>query len=159
LADASDLADIAALFLECWLVSYADVLPDSLVGSMTPSRAHEIWASALSNPELTILIATPEPGDVHGLVGFRQEPDGSGYVSSLYVSPRSQGRGFGGRLLREAETGLLDAGAAHGRLWVFAANHPSIRFYERHGWALDGRETTLAEWGEPQLGMTKPLGM
>jgi ribosomal protein S18 acetylase RimI-like enzyme len=152
-----DVDQLSAVFLDCWRISYAQVMPASLVAAMTPQKARSLWADALERPDQTILAATGDepPHIVVGLVGFELQADGAGYVSSLYVSPHLQGGGVGRLLLSGAEKELRDAGARTARLWVFEENAPSRAFYVRQGWKPDGRRETLPEWGQPQLGMTK----
>jgi len=57
-----------------------------------------------------------------------------GWVGQLYVEPFWPGRGIGRRMLdaakREPPGGL--------RLWTFASNRRSQRFYERHGFVEVG---------------------
>lgn len=152
-----DVDQLSAVFLDCWRISYAQVMPTSLVAAMTPQKARSLWADALERPSQTILAATGDepPHPVVGFVGFRLQEDGAGYISSLYVSPHLQGGGVGRLLLSGAEQELRDAGARTARLWVFEQNAPSRAFYVRQGWQPDGRRETLPEWGQPQLGMTK----
>lgn len=158
-AGPDDVDQLAAVFLDCWRISYAQVMPAPLVASMTRHKAWSMWADALSRPGQAIVAATRDepPHAAVGFVGFQLQPDATGYISSLYVSPRLQGGGVGRLLLGEAERQLRDSGAAIARLWVFEQNAPSCRFYLRQGWELDGRRETLPEWGQPQLGMTKTL--
>jgi ribosomal protein S18 acetylase RimI-like enzyme len=152
-----DIDQLSAVFLDCWKISYAEVMPASLVASMTEEKARSLWADALQRPNQTILAATADepPHPVVGFVGFQLQEDGAGYVSSLYVSPRLQGGGVGRLLLSGAERELRAAGARTARLWVFEQNAPSRAFYLRQGWQPDGRTETLPEWGQPQLSMTK----
>ena len=152
-----DIDQLSAVFLDCWRISYGQVMPASLVASMTPGKARSLWADALQRPNQTILAATADepPHPVVGFVGFQLQADGAGYVSSLYVSPQLQGGGVGRLLLSGAEQELRDAGARTARLWVFEQNAPSRAFYIRQGYHPDGRRETLPEWGQPQLGMTK----
>jgi ribosomal protein S18 acetylase RimI-like enzyme len=158
-AGPDDADQLTAVFLDCWRISYAQVMPAPLVESMTSLKARTMWADALERPGQTIVAATEDepPHAVLGFVGFQLEQDGTGYVSSLYVSPSLQGGGVGRLLLSEAEKGLRDSGARTARLWVFEANAPSRAFYVRQGWKPDGRRETLPQWGQPQLGMTKAL--
>jgi ribosomal protein S18 acetylase RimI-like enzyme len=158
-AGPDDAGHLTAVFLDCWRISYARVMPLPLVESMTPQKAAAMWADALQRPRRTIVAATEDepPHAVLGFVGFRLMEDGTGYVSSLYVSPNLQGGGVGTLLLSEAEKQLRDSGARTARLWVFEDNAPSRAFYVRHGWHPDGRRETLPEWGQPQLRMTKAL--
>lgn len=154
-----DIDQLSAVFLDCWRISYAPVMPAELVASMTPERARSLWADALQRPGQTILAAAGDepPHPLVGFVGFRLEEDGAGYVSSLYVSPRLQGGGAGRLLLTGAEEALRNSGARTAQLWVFEANAPSRAFYARQGWQPDGRRETLAEWGQPQVGLSKAL--
>jgi ribosomal protein S18 acetylase RimI-like enzyme len=158
-AGPADADQLTAVFLDCWRISYAPVMPASLVDAMTSQKARTMWADALTRPGQTIVAATRDepPHAVVGFVGFQLLEDGAGYVSSLYVSPSLQGGGVGRLLLSEAEQELRDSGARTARLWVFEANAPSRAFYARQGWQPDGRRETLPQWGQPQLGMTKAL--
>jgi ribosomal protein S18 acetylase RimI-like enzyme len=158
-AGPDDVDQLTAVFLDCWRISYAQVMPAPLVAGMTSQRAWSMWADAWKRPGQTILAATEDepPHAVLGFVGFQLVADAAGYVSSLYVSPSLQGGGVGRLLLSEAEKELRDAGARTARLWVFEENAPSRAFYAKRGWQPDGRRETLPEWGVPQLGMTKPL--
>jgi ribosomal protein S18 acetylase RimI-like enzyme len=158
-AGPDDVDQLTAVFLDCWKISYAKVMPASLVAGMTPRRARSLWADALRRPDQTIVAATEDepPHAVLGFVGFQLQEDGAGYVGSLYVSPNLQGGGVGRLLLSEAEKELRDRGARTARLWVFEENAPSRAFYARQGWKPDGRRETLPEWGQPQLGLTKTL--
>jgi ribosomal protein S18 acetylase RimI-like enzyme len=158
-AGPDDADQLTTVFLDCWRISYAQVMPASLVAGMTSQKASSMWADALQRPGQTVLAATEDdpPHTVVGFVGFQRLADGAGYVSSLYVSPNLQGGGVGRLLLSEAEKELRDSGARTARLWVFEENAASRAFYVKRGWALDGRRETLPEWGVPQLGMTKSL--
>ena len=158
-AGPDDADQLTTVFLDCWRISYAQVMPAPLVQGMTRQKARAMWADALARPGQTILAATADepPHAVLGFVGFRLQEDGSGYVSSLYVSPHLQKGGVGRLLLSQAEKEMAQAGVRTARLWVFEENEPSRAFYLRQGWMPDGRRETLPEWGQPQLGLTKAL--
>jgi ribosomal protein S18 acetylase RimI-like enzyme len=158
-AGRDDVDQLSAVFLDCWRISYAQVMPAPLVAGMTSQQARSMWADALKRPGQTILAAIEDepPHTVLGFVGFQLVAGAAGYVSSLYVSPNIQGGGVGRLLLSEAEKELRDSGARTARLWVFEENGPSRAFYVKQGWKLDGGRETLPEWGVPQLGMAKLL--
>lgn len=153
----ADLADVVAIFVDCWALSYREVMPAELVERMTPEAADSLWERSLADPGMDVLGTEGPDGRLAGIVGFRLIAPGVGYVSSLYVSPHAQGGGFGRRLLAAAERALTERGATTARLWVFEQNEPSRRFYERAGWKADGTRETLPEWGVPQIGMAKRL--
>jgi len=156
LARTTDLEAIVRVFLDCWTISYRRDLPAGLVDRITPAGARDLWAAALSNPELAVLVDLR--GDrVVGVASYAMPTADEGYVASLYVDPSAQGLGIGRRLLGSVEAQLAQAGRNRASLWVFAANAPSLAFYERQGWRRDGEVTTLPEWGEPQVRMVKNL--
>lgn len=68
-----------------------------------------------------------------GFIAFRR-----GWIDQLYVLPRRQHRGIGGRLLRVAQETWPELA-----LWTFQKNDPARRFYEKHGFVVieetDGR--------------------
>ena len=156
-ATPDDLEAFITVFLDCWQVSYSRTMPRELVDRMTRESAEALWREALAGGGDRYLAAEDESGALVGFVGCRLTGPGSGYVSSLYVSPHAQGGGYGRRLLAGAEAELKALGAVTARLWVFEQNGPSRGFYERSGWALDGTREVLPEWGQPQVGMAKRL--
>jgi GNAT superfamily N-acetyltransferase len=158
-AGTDDLEAIVDVFMDCWTISYASLMPAGLVDAMTREQARQIWASTLAKDAVEVMVAAaPEPGGrVRGVVGFSLPEPEAGYVASLYVSPGAQGTGTGRLLLAEAEKRLRARGARRARLWVFEENAPSRSFYQRQGWQPDGSRETLPEWGQPQIGMAKDL--
>ncbi|WP_158866896.1 GNAT family N-acetyltransferase [Leifsonia sp. AG29] len=155
-ATPDDAETFAAIFVDCWTISYSQVMPAELVERMTADRARKLWRGALASGDPYAAVEDDQ-GQVAGFVGYRLNDDGTGYVSSLYVSPFAQGGGYGRLLVTRAEDDLRALGATRARLWVFEQNEPSRRFYEKNGWSLDGTRETLEEWGQPQVGMAKRL--
>lgn len=154
-----DLEAVSRVFLACWVVSYAGVLPARVVSLFDERSARELWRGSLESPRpgTTGLVA-----DVHGracgitrLGTDPDEPD-AGHIFSLYVDPAVQGSGVGGRLLSAAIERLEAAGHATITLWVFAANEPARRFYARHGFLPDGGERVEAAFGEPEIRLRRP---
>jgi ribosomal protein S18 acetylase RimI-like enzyme len=154
-AGVGDLAAIVRVFLECWTVSYVAVLPAAVLSTMDEKSATALWAGALDRPG-TVLVAEVD-GTVLGLARYTVT-GADGYLASLYVSPRSQGGGLGGRLLAAAEHGMAGSGARAASLWVFADNAPSITFYRSRGWELTGAQRVEDQFGAPEAGLAKVLG-
>ncbi|GAA4919823.1 GNAT family N-acetyltransferase [Streptomonospora salina] len=114
-----------------WLRSFAAALP-------TVDRAHtdeqvRSWIREIVVPGQETWAAT-----VAGSVVAMMVLDGQD-LAQLYLDPRWQGRGIGGRLVRLAQQ-RRPAGLA---LWTFQVNESARRFYERHGFVAaertDGR--------------------
>lgn len=164
-ATRADLDALSNVFLACWHITYAQVMPAELVAAMTNDRATALIAALLERAaegRVQVLVAEDPafddtPPAQLGFVAFTRITPVLGDVASLYVAPTAQGRGVGRRLLTAAEEALRTEGAERAQLWVFEENAPSRRFYAAQRYAPDGRATTLPEWGRPQLGLSKPL--
>ncbi len=150
-----DLSAIVRVFLECWTVSYASVLPPAVLATMDEESATRLWEGALERPG-TVLVAERD-GDLLGIARYTVA-GADGYLASLYVSPRSQGGGLGSRLLAAAEDGMSVAGARVATLWVFADNAPSMAFYCSRGWEPTGSVRVEERFGAPEAGLVKVLG-
>lgn len=167
-ATPDDLSGVLGVFLACWRESYRGVLSDAAIDAMTDERADALWRRVLADPMGVVLLAERE-GEIVGITRYAAptgdattgdaptSDDGrvDGAVHSLYVSPRAHGGGIGGALLARASDELRAAGAEAATLWVFAANAPSIGFYESKGWHADGATRTQPEFGEPEQRMRK----
>lgn len=157
-ATPDDLSGVIEVFLACWRESYRGVLPDGAIDAMTDERAEALWQRVLADPVGVVLVAERDGGIV-GLTRYAATAVGEGRIDgavhSLYVSPRAHGGGIGGALLARATADLQEAGAEAATLWVFAANAPSIGFYEAKGWHPDGATRTQPEFGEPEQRMRR----
>lgn len=167
-ATPDDLSGVLGVFLACWRESYPGVLSDAAIDAMTDERAEALWRRVLTDPRGVVLLAERE-GEIVGITRYAtltgddttgddttgDDSRVDGAVHSLYVSPRAHGGGIGGALLARASDELRAAGAEAATLWVFAANAPSIGFYESKGWHADGATRTQPEFGEPEQRMRK----
>lgn len=148
-ATIDDRDAIVEVFLGCWRQSYAGVLPQSVIASMTDKRAAAMWNRLLEGGAGTTLIAEDGPR-VIGVTRF-ETADGTGIVQSLYVSPEARGQGVGSLLLGRAADDMTAEAPRSLVLWVFADNVSSIGFYARLGWLPDGESRTQDEFGVPEL--------
>jgi ribosomal protein S18 acetylase RimI-like enzyme len=154
-ATADDLPQVTGVFLACWRGSYAAVLPERLVTTMTDERAATMWARALTAPTGATVVAA-EDGNLLGVT--RYDASGTeGAVHSLYISPAAQGLGIGSRLLDHAVADFAARGVASATLWVFAGNGPAIAFYRSRGWLPDGGTRVEPEFGEAELRLRREL--
>lgn len=108
---------------------------------------------------LTDDASTPQ---ARGYVCFGPAPmtEGTFDLYWIAVDRKDQGRGFGGRLLRAVEE---DVRARGGRLLLIetasqAAYAPTIRFYERSGYALVSRIRDYYRPGDDKLVFAKRFG-
>lgn len=158
-ATAADLDAIVALFLRCWRLSYAGVLPEAVLARMGDEDATALWSRVLRDaPAGDVVLAVDEAETPLGVTRFGVTEAGLGHVASLYVSPETQGMGIGKLLLSFAEEELARRGAARATLWVFSDNAPSLGFYNARGWGDEGSTRVQDEFGAQEMLLAKDLG-
>ncbi|MER8009041.1 MULTISPECIES: GNAT family N-acetyltransferase [unclassified Streptomyces] len=93
--------------------------------------------------------------EVVGSVRGRVTEDGSASIGKLCVHPRLQGHGIGARLLRAAETALVEErGAKKFRLFTGHRSEGNLRLYRRVGYETVG--TSQGTDGVPMIILEKP---
>ena len=76
--------------------------------------------------------------DAEGVVGFVAWDAATGEILRLYTHPRAWGGGAGRALLDCALDALREAGFRQAWLNTEERNERGRRFYERHGWRVEG---------------------
>jgi ribosomal protein S18 acetylase RimI-like enzyme len=157
-----DAERIAEVHVAAWRAAYRNLLDEPLLeGFHVPARTI-IWREVLSQSEPNSLVAVAT-GEVVGFVHFVGMDSGGdggrmGEVTSIYVEPSHWRRGYGGELLSRALAELGEKGCLEAVMWVFEANGPARRFYETHGFALDGGRKLHAPSGLPEFRYRRGLG-
>lgn len=140
-----DSRELARVHVETWRHTYAGMVPDQYLTSLTVDAKAQVWKQWIQRQgqEETILLAEtqPEKDDAESsrVVGFghagptrdRDLPY-KGEVYTLYVEIDWQGRGIGRQLLACLFRDLLACGLDSALIWVLADN-PSRFFYEAMG--------------------------
>jgi GNAT superfamily N-acetyltransferase len=138
-AEVGDAEALTDLHLEVWEEAYADLMPASVFHDRRARRAERVasWSGIIAAGSSDNLLAWSDDGRLLGFssTGRGRDPD-DGLppleLMALYVRASSYGTGVGHALLDAA------LGAAPAYLWVLDGNDRAIRFYERHGFVLDG---------------------
>jgi GNAT superfamily N-acetyltransferase len=150
--DAETLTD---LHLDVWDDAYTGLVPAQLLLERRANRAGRIdrWHQILGSQASTEWVAQREPDDPR-LLGFastgagRDEPE-PGLprleLMALYVRAEAYGSGIGYALYASA------IGDSSAFLWVLDGNVRAIRFYERQGFAFDGKSRTEPEGVERRM--------
>lgn len=138
LATRDDLPAISDLLVATWHDTYDAHYGSERVTDIT-SRWHSVDAISqfLDEPEGCFLVVEGE-GRIAGTAFAKPEPDGSVHIFSLYIAPNSQRRGVG-QMMLDTVTGKFPDACCQ-RLDVLPANEGAIRFYERNGFEIVGRE-------------------
>jgi GNAT superfamily N-acetyltransferase len=153
-ATPDDAAAIARVHVDSWRTTYAHLLPQSFLGSLSYDERESSWARALGDhesKEFTYVAEHP----AEGIVGFATGgPERSGitdYSSELmaiYLLRAAQRMGIGRQLVSSIARHLSESGHRAMMVWVLADN-PSRAFYERLG--AEPVAEKLIEWAGVQL--------
>ena len=147
-----DAAQVARVYIESWHDTYAGMLPNRMLCSMTSRGQTARWRAAIrARGRETVLVAECGAYGVVGMASFGPSRDGAlgydGEVYTLYVDPAFYGRGSGRALMRGAFATLNKRGHSSCVIWAHARN-PVRFFYE----AMGGRviaERTAQMMGDP----------
>ena len=136
-ATVADARGIAEVHTRTWQAAYRHAFPDELLDGLDVDEREEGWRQHVVDPEAAVFVA-----DEDGVVGFlavgpSRDPDCDGELYGIYVAPEVWGKGAGPALM-EAGLDHLRSKFSEAILWVLEDNPRARRFYEKHGWALDG---------------------
>lgn len=147
-----DAAAIARVHVDTWRSTYAGLLPDRYLVTLSMIRRAAHWGEVLSRPSggETVIVASEPAAGVVGFLSFGPaRRDGwppaqreYGEVFMLYVEPDHQGAGFGRMLLEGGLALLAEAGFPGAVVWVLDGN-PSRFFYHALGAKLVTERTPL----------------
>jgi GNAT superfamily N-acetyltransferase len=139
-----DAAAIARIHVDSWRTTYAGIVPDEYLASLSCERREEIWRDSLADggrADFTF-VAEDARGEVIGFATGGPERSGnlvyySGELYAIYLAPAFQRQGIGRRLFDAVVNRLLTQNYDSLLVWVLAEN-PARRFYE----ALGGKVVT-----------------
>ena len=142
-ADAEALSQVAT---QAFIESFGHLYPDQdLQAFLRGSYSLEQQARFLTDEGCAIWLLEDDDGDTVGyaLAGACDLPHpdvsaGDGELKRLYVLPRAQNHGGGGRLFQAALQWLERAGSRTLWIGVWSQNPGAQRFYARHGFARVG---------------------
>ena len=122
-----------------WLEAYKGIVDQNYLDSLTLEKCEEIAFKWPDN-----LIVAKEGDRVVGFVGYGKYHDEelieTGEIFAIYILEEYYGTGVG-KALMQAGLDELDYPAV--ALWVLKGNKRAIRFYEKCGFSLDGREEEI----------------
>ena len=149
-AGPSDANAMARVHLASWRNTYAGVLPDRYLATLSVTREAVGYELGLIERRgghagfVAIADGSEAPGG--GIVGFstgglsRRAGLADGEIETLYVLDDFRDRGIGRRLLRGMASHLTSLGARSAFAWVLEAN-ASRFFYERLGARMVAQES------------------
>ena len=151
-ARAGDAEAVAQIWWVGWRDGHLGFVPDALVAVRTEESFHTRAAERVDDTTVAVAGGT--------IAGFVMVVDDE--VEQVYVSGAHRGTGVAATLLAEAERQVRANG--HGQAWLAVApgNARARAFYERVGWADEGRFEYIASSADGPLTVpchryTKPV--
>lgn len=156
-----DAAAIARVHVESWKTTYAGIVPDSCLASLTAESRAGIWKEQLEKQTCPIFVAEDDTG-VFGFVcggALRDSiPGFDAELYAIYLLQQRQRQKMGTMLLRKLVEVLDGDGFRSLIIWVLAQN-PSAGFYTRLGGApvqekkieIGGAQLTEIAFGWPDI--------
>jgi len=141
-ATEADAKTIAALHVEAWRESYAELIPAKALALFDVEeqarRWREILGAAPASDLVLLLRFGDEPPCGFASCGRQRGPrlEALGYageVQALYILQNGQRRGGGRALMRVMARHFLAQGWDAASVWLFRDNLPARRFYEAMG--------------------------
>lgn len=131
-----------------WHAAYRGVVHPDLLRDLVLDEERVAWRERwLADPPLgEVTLVAEVDGEVAAGAYLRPYDAVAAELASLYVDPVRRGHGLGSALLEE---GFARMPQGEQVLWTFEANAPARRFYERHGFRLDGGRQALPILGDP----------
>jgi L-amino acid N-acyltransferase YncA len=130
-----DADRIAYVQVESWNTTYAGIVPEAYLASLTPESRIESWKKQLDGGSTLILVAEDEAG-VFGFVsgGLLRDsiPGYDAELYAIYLLQQKQREGVGRALVCELAAALRGKGYRSLIAWVLEKN-PSFGFYSRLG--------------------------
>jgi ribosomal protein S18 acetylase RimI-like enzyme len=124
---------------------------DLLDGQRTDAEA----ISALLTRPGTVMLLAEADGQLVGCCQLEQRPQAEAYFGMFAVRPGSQGQGWGGQILAEAERLAREEWSAGTMVMSVLAQRPDlVAWYERRGYRRTG-ETTPFPYGNERFGVPK----
>ncbi|HSP59642.1 MAG TPA: GNAT family N-acetyltransferase [Ornithinimicrobium sp.] len=157
----ADVEPFAELHARVWQETYRGVMDEEVLDALTVETFRPLWYSVAQayaraavpgdGRRIQVAVLGDEPAGWL-MCGPARDEDGPTpeQLWALNVAPEHQGRGLGARLLAE----VLGPGPAY--LWVAQGNDRAVRFYERHGFSLDGTRSEERQAGVVEVRMVRP---
>jgi L-amino acid N-acyltransferase YncA len=137
LARIEDADRIAYVQVESWKTTYAGIVPEAYLASLTPKARIDSWKKQFDGGATLIFVAEDEAGVFGFVSGGALRDTIPGYDAELYaiyLLQQKQREGVGRMLARTLAQALHEKGYRTLIAWVLAKN-PSLPFYSRMGGA------------------------
>lgn len=146
-ASPEDARILGALHSACWRAAYQGIVPDEYLAEFTPEKRTAFFARILPekrNENYLLSIGKTIVGMMAiGPALDKDLPAFMGEIQALYLLPAFWGKGYGRQAMAFAMERLRCLGYDEAALWVLTDNANARCFYDRYGFAPDGKEKPI----------------
>ena len=142
-ATPADAHGLGRMHVTSWRETYAGILPDKMLTSLSVEARAAAWAKIMQEPATehsTVIYLADHEGSIIGFGSCAaqrtetlKDKGYDGEFSAIYVLREFQKRRIGTRLFRAMSRDLIRRGFNAAALWVLRDNLRARRFYEHHG--------------------------
>jgi GNAT superfamily N-acetyltransferase len=143
IATPADAPALGKMHVASWRETYAGILPDKMLSSLSVDGRAAAWAKIMQEPETedsTVVYLIEHEGSIIGFgacgaqrTEILKDKGYDGEFGGIYVLRAFQRQGIGASLLAKMSFDLLGRGFSAAALWVLRENPVARRFYEHHG--------------------------
>ncbi len=161
-ADLSDGQRISEIVVFGWRTAYKDIVPmDFLYKELSVKANCERFLANYGKPDAQTYVSE-HGGIVDGImkVGTSRDDDrgeNEFELMAIYVDPNFIGKGIGSELIDECEEIARIRGKDEIVIWVFEKNNAARSFYEKHGYAMDGKKKVLEAFSQEEVRYRKKV--
>ncbi len=155
-ASTKDAPAVGHIHVESWSVAYRGIMPDDVIAKTDLTYRTRFWSERIADREWPVFLIE-EAGQALAFCqmipsrDLDDDPKRVGHITSLHVLPHLRGRGYGRALVDHVLDEFRRRGFAEVTLWVLEENRSARRFYEKHGFDLDGGKRTYPTTQVPEV--------
>lgn len=131
-----DADAIARAHVDAWRTTYARLLPQDFLASLSEEHYGERWRRVIGDRSSRVFVVEEKKEVVGFASGGRERAGENGFAGELYaiyVVEGAQRRGHGRELVRAVAGALRGMNVADMIVWALRDNLPARSFYERLG--------------------------
>ena len=152
-ASREELYELAAFLDDCWRSAYSKIVSSDFLSAMKTDERHKKLLARFDE-QISAFLVLRDKGVLIGVTvfgkSFTEDYLDDGEVSAIYLHPEYTGKGYGHKIMAQAEEALSAKGFDYFVLDVLSGNERAISFYKKQGYEIVAeRSITLGDKDYP----------
>jgi Acetyltransferases len=140
--------------------AYQNILSEELLKDLTVENRVPVHTRWISEKRFDMYVyEDPDAGIVKAMMGVGMNEDddkeGAFELHFIYVDPAYVRAGIGTELLKFFEQKGREKGCREFVIWVLEENTMGRNFYDKHGYAFDGKDKIFKRWNQREIRYVK----